>query len=556
MNKHHKIVVQTSGSIPVPSDTLATPQAALPFVYELNLPPSTYSLINDADSNIANNLAVEALNIAGANINVFKLLGIYEQTKLIDLTGKGEPIASGSFNAFPASNAFDNTISEWRSIQLGPDNIVGCSYLGYDFGPIRLDNERVRYGINTSIKEHITTLNIQQGCDPQNRISKARIERSMDAKLWYGVDVISLPNTSDPVQYRIRQSAPARYWRIRPLAFNGGPTDFWAVVKLQLIDFNSLNFQDVQDELGFLENRDRAYSSTSLQIKAYYTIVDPMLEVGKFGGHISDTQTWLLEVAFSSCVQILGRALVIGDIIEVPSETQYTPGLKAVKKYLEVQDVAWATDGFTPGWVPTLQRITALPALATQETMAIFGSLNLPTNRNNYAHLTEKRFNIEALFLDQKVRAAANTEVPEKGEDIANIRQFSVDEIAQAEQQKPGIDLGRLNIDPRGIYVEDALPKNGEPFTEGPEFPPNPKNGDWHRQTYFQLPDPIPPILFLWSAQKGQWLWYEQDKRAKYNNVTNPTLESYIDNARRVPINKIGKSPIGTKVAPKHKKKK
>ena len=527
----------------------------MPPVYDLNQPPSSFSLINDQDSNLANNLVVEALNIAGAKVNVFKLLGIYEQTRLIDLTGKGEAIASGSYNAFPAANAFDNTTSEWRSIQNG-SSILASSYIGYDFGPIRLDNGRVRYGIDTAIRQHITTLNIMQGCNSKNRISKARIERSDDAKTWYGVDIITLTDTSDPVQYRIRQSAPSRYWRIRPLAFNGGPNDFWAVVKLQLIDFNSLNFQDVQDQLGFLENRDRAYSTTSLLIKAYYTIIDPMLEVGKFGGHISDTQTWILETAFSACVEILGRSLVIGDIIEIPSETQYTTGLQPVKKYLEVQDVAWATDGFTPGWVPTLQRITAVPALATQETMAIFGNLNLPTNRNNFDHLSQKTYNIEALILDQRVRAAAKTEVPERGEDIANIRQFSIDEINQAEAQKPGIDLGKLNIDPRALYVEDGIPKNGEPFTEGPDFPPNPKDGDWHRQTYWQLPDPIPPILFLYSAQKGIWLWYEQDRRAKYSNMPNPTLESYVNNERRVPINKIGKRPAATPVAPQKNKKK
>lgn len=539
------------------SDTLKTPQASLPAEYTLHLPPpsESMSLINTADSNFVNNQIVEALNIAGANVNMFRLLGIKEQTKLVDLTGKGEAISSGEYNAFPASNAFSNTTAEWRSIQKGA-NIVANSYIGYDFGPIRLDNGRVRYGIDTSIKKHITTIIIAQACDAQNRISKARIERSPDGIKWYGVDIISLQDTGEAVQYRIRQSAPARYWRIRPLVFNGGNNDFWAVVKIQLADYASKNLADVQDELGFLENRDRAYAQESIQLKAYYTLVDPMLEISKFGGHIADTQTWIFEFAISSCVDLMGRSPVIGDIIEVPSEAQYNPALRSVKKYLEIHDVAWATDGYTPGWIPCLLRITALPALATQETMDIFGDLNLPSNKNDFAHLDEKRFNIEALFLDQKVRAAANTQVPEKGEDIANIREFSVEEINAANAQKPGLDLGKLNIDPRGLYVEDGLPKNGELFTEGPVLPDiaTAKDGAYHRLTFpIQNGDTIAPILYRFSKLKNQWLWWEQDQRDKYNYTTNPVLQSYLDNPQRVPINKIGKSPAGEPVVPKKK---
>jgi len=245
----------------------------LPCVYNTDLTCSPFSLVNDQDSNLINNNVAEAINIAGAEVNVFKLLGIYEQTKLIDLTSQGVAISSGEYTAFPASNAFDDTTSEWRSIQKG-QNIPGTSFIGYDFGPIRLNNGRVRYGIDTAIKQHITTIKIKQSCNEENRISKARVERSTDNKIWYGVDIIDLPNSGETIQLRIKQSAPARYWRIRALSFNGGVNDLWAVVNLELYDFNSVILSDVQDELGFLENRDRSYATQTISLKAYYELID------------------------------------------------------------------------------------------------------------------------------------------------------------------------------------------------------------------------------------------------------------------------------------------
>jgi hypothetical protein len=514
----------------------------LPCAYNLDLPCSEFTLVNDQDSSFVNNIINEALNIASAPVNVFKLLGIWEQTKLVDLTGQGQAISSGQYPAFPASNAFDNTISEWRSTQKGPQ-IIGNSYIGYDFGPIRLDNSRVRYGIDTSIKQHITTIKIKQGCNGPNKATKLRVERSVDNVKWYGVDIITIPDTDDMVTLRIKQSAPARYWRFTPLAFSGGVNDFWAVTSLQLIDYASVQLSDVQDEMGFLENRDREYASTSIQIKAYYDLVDVSLDLTRFGIHIPETQTWVFQVGFSSAVNLLGRPLVIGDILEVPSEIQYTPGLKPVKKYLEVTDVSWSTQGFTPGWKPTILRVIAAPAFASQETIDIFGDLNPPSNVNNYEHLNDPRYMIDADVLNQRVNAEADTEVPERGEDIANVREFTLDELATAAEED--IDLSKLNVNPQALYVEDAIPPNGLPYTEGPAFPwennsSNPNDGAYHRITYPQVSDPIPPRLYRWKLQKNRWIFLEEDKRLRYN-PTKPTLQSYLNDGNAIPMSKLGK---------------
>jgi len=80
---------------------------------------SPFDLQNNRGNDFIEKVVEEALNIGGATLNVYKLLGVHEQGKLIDCTGKGDPISNGAVPSFPASNAFDKFITEWRSIQKG-----------------------------------------------------------------------------------------------------------------------------------------------------------------------------------------------------------------------------------------------------------------------------------------------------------------------------------------------------------------------------------------------------------------------------------------------------
>jgi hypothetical protein len=136
----------------------------------------------------------EALAIAGAQVNVFKLLGVHEQTKLIDLTGDGTPISGGDAANYAATNAFQTYATEWRSKQSGSAAITGSAFLGYDFGYLKNASGRARYGVDTSVRQHITALKIKQSANPLCRVTKARVERSEDGVSWYGVAIVNLPN--------------------------------------------------------------------------------------------------------------------------------------------------------------------------------------------------------------------------------------------------------------------------------------------------------------------------------------------------------------------------
>lgn len=82
----------------------------------------------------------------------------------------------------------------------------------------------------------------------------------------------------------------------------------------------------------------------------------------------------------------------------------------------------------------------------------------------------------------------------------------------------------------RNLYGVDGMPPNGEPFTEGDDFPKNPKNGDYHRLTYTFLKErEIPPRLYRYSKLKGEWIFIETDRRYVFKK-TKPYMQEFIDN--------------------------
>lgn len=492
-----------------------------------------FQLTNESEC-LAASLVNEHLTIGSAIVNVFKILGIYEQGKLFDLTNDGAGISNGEFAEFPAANAFDNLPTEWRSVQRGKA-IENQSFIGYDFGPIKLDNGRLRYGIDTSIRHHITYIGIKQGCEEKNRVSRIRIERSDDNKKWLGVDIVTLANTEERVYVKIKQSTASRYWRIRAINFLGTDEDRWIVKELDLAEFGATTFKDVQADYGFLENRDRQYSQQANTIKGFYEIINPLTEFTRFGIDMSNQATYNLKIGFDTTVRVLGRPIVIGDIIELPSEIQYTPDLQPVRKFLEVTDVGWASEGFTPGWKPTILRVVAKPMFASEETMDIIGSLNSPSTDNDFFNLNNPEFDDANMKIDAIIKSTADTLVPERGIDTADIHIFSQDEINAAAEK--GVNIRKIMPNDNGIYTADALPPNGEPYTEGTSWPQNPKDGAYHRLTYENTfkGGPIPPRLYKWSVSKNTWVFLEEDERMRLNS--NPTAHySLLTDPNRVNV--------------------
>lgn len=520
--------------------------------------PFQFVLSNDACVQDVN--LTESLNIAGAVVNIYKLLGIHEQCKLVDATGLGVAISGGDGGTYVAANAFDKFATEWHSAQTG-SAVTASAWIGYDFGEIKtLDLTRRMYGIRTDIRKQITAFLIKQDSNPLNRATQVRLEYSHNSVEWYGAGLATLPDDDCLNTILMRSSVPSRYWRLRPTKFNGSTTgngtctstatfngttvtgnfgSFWGVQALQLVNnYIATQQQNIEDPI-LQENRDRDYSTEPVLLKGYYDLLDVPTELTRLGLELPK-QIFSIQVSFSATVANLGRPIVIGDIIELPSETQYSPYMIPIKKWLEVTDVQWATNGFTPTWQPLLLKITASPALASQETQDIFGNLaeepvagglglmDKGNGRNpNYQDFSD----IAATII-----ADAKTEVPERGREGSGlIRKFTPEELLSAQQQ--GLPAGRLNnigLWPKGSYVEDAMPPNNLPFTEGSTLPPiaGVKDGVYFRLNYVGMAGNIPSRLYRYSSAKSRWIYLETDRR-QAGNPTKPILQEFLTSPTR-----------------------
>ena len=507
-----------TGCVILPDGTVSCPSVVTCSPFDLTQSTETCIISDYIDENI---------NIGGAQLNVHKLLGIHEQGTLADLTGSGSATASSFLGNFPPSNAYDKYVTEWRSAEHGPD-VTATAFIGYDFGSIKLTNGRERYGIDTYVKKDISSIKIVQGPCKENRATKVRIERSIDGIKWFGVAMVDVTDCDGMVTLNFPSSVPSRYWRIRPIKFNGNDLDYWSVRSLQLLENEATVVTNIQDKV-FLENRDRDYSESAIPMKCAYTPNDVQSSSGKWG-FMFDADNYYLEVSFRQAVSLLGRPFVIGDIVQLPSETQYTPAMVPVLKYLEVTDVGWSVNGYTPTWTPTIQKLTAKPALASQETQDIMGKLSRDIDSTGLFDIDDginnKKYQ-DYNAITQSIVAEANTMVPEKGEDYADQMKFSEEVIAWGD--KVGKNMRRHDR-VRSIYGIDALPPNGESYTEADSFPVNPVEGQFHRLTYTYLGGNYPARLHRWSAKKNRWLFLERDHRAEIRDAK-PLLQDFEDPA-------------------------
>ncbi len=483
-------------------------------------PTTTWELSESSDSCLIADYVEESITIGGAVVNVHRLLGVHEQGKLQDLTGNGTSLSNGDHPNFPSANAFDLLSTTWRSIQIGTE--VTSAYIGYDFGELLLDTGRKRYGVETFVKNDVASFKIRQGCRAENRATKARIERSSDGVKWYGVSVVDLPDCEGTAKVNFKRTVPSRFWRLRATVFNGGADDAWEIQALQLLDFETTKVDNIQDRI-LLENRDRSYDENPVRMKASYQPIDLQSFQSKFGmGSMFSGNEWILEVAFSSAISLLGRPFVIGDILQLPSETQFTPSLKAVLRYLEVTDVAWSTNSYTPNWVPTMQRLIAKPVMASQETQDVLGKLTADVDSQGMVDINngdDSKPYQDLMGISQTIDADHNTQVPERGVDFADIATVPDAFYDFNEQESGTYDVAKKIDRVRAQFGTDAMPPNGEEYTQGDEFPTSPKDGDYHRLTYTSVRSGIPARLHRYSGSNVRWVFLEKDRRAEFKNT-------------------------------------
>jgi len=139
----------------------------------------------------------------------------------------------------------------------------------------------------------------------------------------------------------------------------------------------------IQDLL-FLENRDRAYDPNVYRLRGHYNVQNLDFDLSQFGLFLNNDIIFI-NVHYNDMIDIVGRKLMVGDVLELPHLLDYNP-LKetipvALKRFYQITDANFSSEGFSQTWFPHMWRIKCEPLVDSQEFTQI---LNEPTNLDTY----------------------------------------------------------------------------------------------------------------------------------------------------------------------------
>jgi hypothetical protein len=168
-----------------------------------------------------------------------------------------------------------------------------------------------------------------------------------------------------------------------------GPTNQGPSIDATQPEYDILAPTNIQDLL-FLENRDRTYDPNIYRLRGHYNVQNLDFNLSQFGLFL-DNDIIFITVHYNDMIELIGRKLMVGDVIELPHLLDYNP-LKetiptALKRFMQVTDANYASEGFSPTWFPHLWRIKCEPLVDSEEFSQI---LTEPINQDNYLGLWDK----------------------------------------------------------------------------------------------------------------------------------------------------------------------
>lgn len=302
----------------------------------------------------------------------------------------------------------------------------------------------------------------------------------------------------------------------------------------------------IQD-IFFLENRDRKYDDSVYELRVHYQTSDQDFDLSQFGLFLPNDITYL-SFHLNDTIDILGRKLMAGDVIELPHlrEDGADPYRPAVNKFYAITDVSRESQGIAPTWWPHTIRAKVEPLTDSQEYADILDREAAEFNDgfglggggtadgSGSATLRDilSTYGTEILISDS-IAALAEEAVPETGFQTAHMY-ITPDENGDFS-------------DP-WIYAGDGCPPNGAQLLgSGNGFPPTSDEGDWFLRT-----DYTPNVLF---RKKGScWIRQEVDYRRKWKTA-NRILESFINNSNNTTYTdgSVNKQKVGLSKAVKPK---
>ena len=99
---------------------------------------------------------------------------------------------------------------------------------------------------------------------------------------------------------------------------NQGPSN--DATQPQYAEVKPTNIQD----LLFLENRDRKYDPNIYRLRGHYNVQNLDFDLSQFGLFLNNDIIFV-TVHFNDMIDIIGRKLMVGDVIELPHLLDYNP---------------------------------------------------------------------------------------------------------------------------------------------------------------------------------------------------------------------------------------
>ena len=292
----------------------------------------------------------------------------------------------------------------------------------------------------------------------------------------------------------------------------------------------------IQDLL-LMENRDRHYAPDVYVARAIYTMQDIDFNLSQFGIFLQN-DTVMIHVHLRTMVELLGRKVMSGDVLELPhlkDEYALDNAMVALKRFYVVQDVTRPAAGFSPTWYPHLLRLKCVPMVDSQEFKEILDQEQTDTQGNPTNQTLRDLLSTynTAIDTNNAILAQAEADLPRSGYDTTpffvvpinaegkvDIEDVSDVTIDASIESVLGVDASMVLRSPEhnysiGYLTNDGAPPNGAPYSFGIEWPVRPVAGQFHLRT-----DYFPNRLFRFDG--AHWIKFEDNVRM---DVTNKPMD-------------------------------
>ena len=291
----------------------------------------------------------------------------------------------------------------------------------------------------------------------------------------------------------------------------------------------------IQDLL-FLENRDRKYSTDVYVVRGIYNVQDVDFNLSQFGMFLQN-DTIFMTVHLNDIVERIGRKPMSGDVIELPhmkddfSLDENIP--IALKRFYVIEDVNRSAEGFSQTWWPHLLRLKLKTLVDSQEFRDIIGDAETTGSLASYMSTYNKEKTINTAVIQQ-----AEADAPKSGFNYKQFYVAPIDERGNIRTDNVNSD-GSISTDKTvnavidtpasshyGFYYNgDGIPPNGNPAGFGTSFPTsNVDKGD-----YFLRTDFLPNRLFRFDGVR--WIKIEDAVRLTTTNTdTRNTFKTQFTN--------------------------